>query len=67
VAEQGSLIFPYPMFQWIVAYSCFHISSFHDFLISFLLLFRCFSSIFYVYLGAPLLFHEIQLLIKKKL
>jgi hypothetical protein len=38
------------LFQWMVAYKCFHISSFHDFFC------RCFSCIRHVYLGLPFAF-----------
>jgi hypothetical protein len=44
VAELKALVFQ-TLFQWIAAYDCFHISSFHD------LFFRCFSFILPLYLG----------------
>ena len=41
-------------FQWMIAYDCFHISSFHDSLgFFFFFLARCFSCIFLVYLDVP--------------
>lgn len=44
------------LYQWIAAYECFHICSFHDFFIPFPFLVRCFSSIILVYLGEPFAF-----------
>ena len=38
----------------MVAYDCFHFSSFHDFLDRFLFLIRCFSCILSMHLGCPL-------------
>jgi hypothetical protein len=44
------------LYQWIAAYECFHICSFHDLFIPFPFLVRCLSSILLMYLGAVFAF-----------
>jgi hypothetical protein len=61
VAELKALFF-HTLFQWIIAYDCFHISSFHDFFLSLFFFWLGVSLVYFLCTWVrPLVFNETQL------